>query len=474
MLLLLSAFLIFLPAAFAFYVGLTQSVQAAFLKVYIPTLFLLPGYYYFDPPVLPGVDFNQSAMLALFFIWLIRGFPGWWFSFTDILVFSFVGFVGFSEYQTSGYKDAQNLIFANLVSVLFPYLIAKSLIEPFNLRVPLVKQIVIYLVIVSLISLSQFVLKGWSIWHRVFGRFFAGQGWQWVPQERWGFGRITGPYGHAILAGIVFAVGYRLQRWLEWSGEWPKRWHKMAWWPLPLGLTLTLILLMGMFMTLSRGPWIGAFLAAFVVLIGRFRWRWMAVITILISSIILTPVAIERFADYVEELGRSATEHTEQTLVYRWELLSTYIELGKEHLYLGWGRLNWPKIPGQRSVDNHYLLFFLMHGIIAVGLLALMMVLMPLRLLFHDMRLPIAQPPGSGFGFTLASLYVIYGWSIGTVFMGEQTLPLFFILLGWSEGYLRYEKIHRQHITLAKSAENAEHSLSISQAKTNPFKRILK
>lgn len=465
---IIAAFLVLLPIFIAGGVALMQSPQQAFLKVYMPTLFLLPSYYFFDPPALPELDFNQAAMLGLFAVWIVKGAKGWWFSFTDILVFSFALFVSYSEYQNSGYKDAQNLMFANLVSVLFPYIIAKSFIEPFNLRIQMAKQIVIYLVIVTFLSLIQFLIGGWSIWHRVLGRFFGGQGWQWAPQYRWGLGRITGPYGHAILAGIIFAVGFRLQRWLEWSQQWPTRLKALPWLPLPFGLLLSLILFSAMFMTLSRGPWIGAFLAVFIVLVGRLKWRLMAVTILLSATVFLVPIAIEQFNTYIEDIRRTADTHTELTLVYRVDLLNNYISLGEEKLWLGWGSTKWPKVPGQRSVDNHYLLFFLMHGIIAVSLLILLMVLMPIRLFIHDMRLPLAQPSGSGLGFTLASLYAVYGWSIATVFMGEQTLSLFFILVGWSEGYLRYERARR----LEQDSNNDEQVNSSSLMRPR-FKRVL-
>lgn len=465
---LIAFFLIALPGLLAVFVAHTQSPQNAFLKVYIPTLLLLPAYYYIDPPLLPPVDLNQSAMLGIFLIWIIRGAPGWWNSPFDWLVITYTVFIAVSEYLNAGYKDAQNLAFATLVSVLFPYIIAKSFIEPFNLRMQFVKQVIISLTIVACISMLQFITGGWSLWHRILGRFFGGQGWQWIPQYRWGFGRITGPYGHAILAGIIFAVGFRLQRWLQWSQAWPKRWPVLPWWPLPVDVTLSLIMLAGMFMTLSRGPWIGAFLAVFVVLVGRLKWRWTAVIVLITAVTLFTPVAIERFASYIEELRRVGDTHTEHTLVYRWDLMNTYIDLGMERLYLGWGRTQYPKIPGQRSIDNHFLLFFLMHGIIAVSLLVFMMVLMSIRLFFHDMRLPIADPPGSGLGFTLSSLYLVYGWSIATVFLGEQSLPLLFILMGWSEGYLRYEKTRRLQT-------NTESNTTVNTAEKNiRFKRILK
>jgi hypothetical protein len=54
----------------------------------------------------------------------------------------------------------------------------------------------------------------------------------------------------------------------------------------------------------------------------------------------------------------------------------------------------------------------------------------------HSMRSPPAEPRGSCLGFTLLGIYVAFGFSIATVYMGGQVIPLFFLMTGWSEGYL--------------------------------------
>ena len=44
---------------------------------------------------------------------------------------------------------------------------------------------------------------------------FASSYETWAPQMRWGFGRIAGPYGHAILAGMIFLMGLIYCLWLR-------------------------------------------------------------------------------------------------------------------------------------------------------------------------------------------------------------------------------------------------------------------
>ncbi len=444
----MTAIIAYIPLFIAAYVALTQSVARAFIQVYIPVLLLLPTYYDFDLPLIPPVNFNQAAMLAIFFIWAGQGgFARWRFSLMDILVLAYVLIISISEYTNSGYKDAQNLIFLMFTSGLLPYLLAKSLIEPENLRTEIAKQIVLCCAIVSIISISQFLIGGIPLWQRLLSPFFSGQGWEWQVQTRWGLTRITGPYAHAILAGIIMAFAYRLQRWLEWSNAWKNetffnfpldKQYKFWKFSFNSSLILTAILMLGLIMTLSRGPWIGAILAAIVIFVGRYRYRWLIFNSSVLAAAIFVPIITIQFLSFTESTNRFEADHTEQTLVYRQQLMSTYAELASEKLWLGWGRTKRPRVAGQKSVDNHYLFMLLVHGIFIPSLLLIMMLWGSARLFFNDMFKPLPSLSGSGLGLTLASLYVMYGWTIATVFMGENTLPLFFILVGWTESYLLF------------------------------------
>ena len=108
------------------------------------------------------------------------------------------------------------------------------------------------------------------MWQKVANHFFTSQFEPWPPQVRWGFGRIAGPYGHAILAGMIFLMGLVYCLWLrDADRSWGAR-RLFSGLPVTLrGLTLTAIVA-GLLMTQSRGPWIGVGMALVFALLTRY------------------------------------------------------------------------------------------------------------------------------------------------------------------------------------------------------------
>ena len=149
------SYVAYLPGIWVYYVAQNQSVTKAFIWAYIPILLLLPDYYYAITPGLPDPTFNQTASVALFAAFLMQGAPGYRFSYMDLVVGFYAFAVSFSTFLASGYADAQNLMFTQLTSVLFPYLFAKSLIEPFGLRYDFAKSIVLCHSIVCIFNLFE-------------------------------------------------------------------------------------------------------------------------------------------------------------------------------------------------------------------------------------------------------------------------------------------------------------------------------
>lgn len=421
--------IIIIPGFIAFYYAFMKSPHHAFVKVYVPILLFIPTYYTWEVPALPDPNAQQVAILAILGVWFLRGTPGWKFSFTDLLVFAFALTLIYSEYSNVGYKESQNFIASTIGAVIAPYVLAKALIEPAGLRQQFAKSIVIVLAIVTIFALFQTVTKSnYTLWQKVLGQFFGGQGWEWPTQYRWGLPRAAGPFGHAILAGIVMVVGYRIQRWLQWSQAWPQRTANL----------LTLTLFIGAFITLVRGPLSGAIVAAIILLIGKTKKRWTIFWTLVALFIIVGIPAISWFINYASVDPALARNENQQTVAYRWQLIENYVDIAQKRFIWGWGRVTWPKVPSQPSIDNYYLLIFLQHGMMGLGLLLALFLTMMTRLFAHAMLQPVAQPLGSSLGFTLFSIYIVIAWSIATVWLGEQTIYLLFLLLGWSEGYLLF------------------------------------
>ena len=238
----------------------------------------------------------------------------------------------------------------------------------------------------------------------------------------------------------MMITGYRIQRWLEWSGAWtqPRHpWFKWLPWPkLTEAQMYSLGMLGGALITLVKGPWLAGIIAAVLVSIGRMRNRWIGVGILLVF---LFGICMPAFVGFLQWAGvgrENAKTENQETAAYRLELITNYMDIAKEQATWGWGLIKWPKVPGQPSIDNYYLLLFLMHGQIALALFMTILLGMIVRLIRHAMSQPNPEPLGSSLAFTLAGIYVVYLISVATVYMGNQTVALLFLVTGWAEGYL--------------------------------------
>lgn len=451
-----------IPGFIAAWVGMKHSPQHAFLYVYLPSMLLLPEYYRWDAPGLPDPTFGQAAIIGTFAAFLARNAPGYRFSLTDILVAGFALSASVSQFMAAGYADAQNLMFNMLTWVVMPYVLAKSLIEPLGQRIRFAQIVVLLLALVALVSLYEFKFAA-TPWRMILDPFFPYQGRGWITTFRWGFARIAGPYGHAILAGILMVVAFRIQRWLEWSNAWPKRLTWAPWLPISPARLITLLLLAGVIMTMVRGPWIGAVLAAVVVLVGRSRFRTAAISGAIAILLLVGIPTVIWFLDYVSVGRAGALTVAQESAAYRWELLTEYGGIASEKLLLGWGLTAWPTVRGMPSIDNYYLLLLLMHGLLGLGFFLAVLLGMFARLLLRGLREPIAQPSGSSLSFTLASIYLAFLISTGTVYLGLQAVPVFFLITGWAESYLQRGQRHEVSQELDAANSEAKH----------PFRRVM-
>ncbi|MCP3018484.1 O-antigen ligase family protein [Cupriavidus basilensis] len=428
--------IVFLALIAAFAVAVRQTPGRALLVVYLPVLLLIPST--FHATVSTSPNFNQLAILAIVLVALPRHLLRWRPSVCDLAVIALVVAVACSEYIAAGYKEAQNLTFVMLTSVAMPYFAARWLIPGEQLHVPAARCIVLLLALVSVVNAWEFRF-GVNLFHLLPGKFFPGQGEGWVTTFRYGVARTAGPFSHAILAGIGLVIAYRLQRWLQQGGHWEPRFTMV---PLPKARTLTLLLAAGVVMTLARGPWLGAVVGALMVAIGRARQprRMLAWISgLLVAGGLSVWLALQAYLDI--KPGQAMTV-SQESAMYRKELFDRYLASVFDHLALGWGRNTWPKVPGMPSIDNYYLLLSLMHGLVATGLLLFIMAWCAWRLLRRGLaqaspRTPGAVPNPNALAFAMLGIVLAVFLALGTVYLGEAVMPLFFFVIGWAEGYLQ-------------------------------------
>ena len=449
--------LIILIPAVACWVALARStVRSAFLNVYIPVVFLLPQYFALRFPHLPPLSFADAAILPLFLAVCLKEVRRWRFSWMDLLVVLFAFSVAISEglsaaladgtwrrlfmadgeHVETNFANAGLMLFAELTTVVIPYMIGKLLIEQGAAndepaRIPLVRRIVVLLAVVAGISVIDFV-TGKSSWQTVFIRLFAGTASNWPQQMRWGFGRIAGPFGHAILAGTIFLVGLIYCLWLrKFAPEWGTR-RVIGGLPLTFRGLAMWALAGGLLMTQSRGPWVGAGLAFILVLLMQKFSTWKAATLFGLVAVVLSVAAYYYGKQYAGVPRSEAVNDEQRNAIYRRELLDSYKPIVKERKAFGWGITTYPSMNGQTSIDNEYLMLAVTQGFVGLGLF----VAIGAGSIFRLLRLAARPISMEDRGLIVAHLAAVIGvmTTITTVFLGEQAIVLFFLIVGWSQG----------------------------------------
>jgi hypothetical protein len=83
------------------------------------------------------------------------------------------------------------------------------------------------------------------------------------------------------------------------------------------------------------------------------------------------------------------------------------------------------------SIDNAFFLMALQHGVLAPALFAIIFVYAIVSQLQFGLRSALGKAP---LGFTFSGIYLMCFIAFATVYMGAQTEPLLFLMLGWGEG----------------------------------------
>jgi hypothetical protein len=408
-----------------------HSPGKAMLAVYLPVLLLLPDTYHAILPGIPKPSFNQAAIIPIFAVTLIKYGKSWKASIADLLVISLTCSIAYSEYQAAGYAEAQNLTFTMLTGATAPYFLARMTIARERLHVLTARCFAGILFGLALFGIFE-AKFGFNPFLATLERFFPGQG-GWVTTFRYGLARVAGPYVHAILAGVMMGLAYRLQRWLQWGGYWENRFKRISVpWSKPKVMTAGLIL--GSLMTVARGPWIGGFVGGALAMVSRSKNKKKALTIMLVTMVVTGIPASMAFSSYMDVAPGMPMTDSQESAIYRKVLMEKYQAIALDHALLGWGRNTWPKVGGMESIDNYYLLLSLMHGLLATGLLVTIMLWMAIRLILHGLKEPVGH---NSLTFCFAGMIFSVMVALATVYLGENVLPAFFFILGWAEGLLQ-------------------------------------
>ena len=420
--------IVLIPTLICIVLLFRMSVQKVFLNLFIPIFIMLPTYYYWKVPGLPPVDIVEAILCPLGIVIFIKEARHWRFSIVDLWIALFIFCCFFAASQRDQSTTWIFECFYSLCHVLVPYMIGKLLIEHNGMRVPTIKRIVFCLFLACIISTYEYRM-GQNPFSLMTASYFPDEKFFWKTQIRWGFGRVSGPYGQSELAGMIFFFGLVLALWLSYFNLWGEKFSKAPWLPLKKSTIINVTIGIVLVMTQARGPWLGAVAAIPIALIGRARHIVRAALITGACLLVFGSafyVILSRYSD-----ATAATESEEQeNAQYRAQLIQNYLPIVKEGGPWGWG-IDFPRVGTQESVDDEFLFVSLVQGI--VGLVAFGGIVV--GTLYNCGISAFYNPTKADryFGFSLLGIVIGMTLTMFTVFLGNQTYEVFFLLAGWSQ-----------------------------------------
>ena len=412
-----------------------HGLEAAFLRVWIPFFLLLPFIFWIHVPLLSDYNFMSAAIFPILFVLLkdklsqIRIGP------MESLLLLYVVLRVVVDFLSRGYSDAQHYAHYLAGSVLGPFLLARYLINSRRMDIETSRRFVLMFLLLFPVFLYE--AKFWvSPIYQLVSPLFPNS--YSSVSIRWGIARTAGTFEHPILACIMIIAVYRMHRWLSWQGIWDQAQTGWLGWiqkqskrfPVAFKYQISIVLIMMALMTISRGPWIGGFAGAVLVMVGnaKNRKQWLMIV---IAIFLIGGVAGQAALDaYITPKEGEILSYEAETMLYRKVMIEQYKTFLFEKMWTGWGLTTVPTIRGMESVDNAFFLMALQHGVLAPALFAIIF----LYAIVSQVRFGMRAPPGeSPIGFTFSGIYLTCFIAFTTVYMGSQTEPMLFLLLGWGE-----------------------------------------
>jgi len=352
--------LIILPAIITALLLETRCFTRTFVYWWIPLMLLVPAYFEYDGPGIPPMTFYLTGFAPFLFcrqLWIAALRDWHW---LDIFVYSFVLIIAWSEYITTGFASGRQLLLLNSLTFVGPYLAMKYIVFHDRDEIRVAKCFVTVMAAIAVYNLYTFRFGlNHFLWLRNFWPYYY-EGTYIVVIPRWGFFRAQGPFVHPIAAGIAYGFALPMTFWLL-------RYQQIR--PYWKALSILVLCLLGLFMTISRGPYIGAIVSTGLYLVGQSKYRIqffsLAGVLFFFASVPLTL----KISEYMSLTRSTAKSDTQETALYRKELIFNYLDVIMDEPEHGYGFLNIPYVGDQVSIDNAYLLYALSWGLPAVILM---------------------------------------------------------------------------------------------------------
>lgn len=401
-----------------------RDARDLFVSYFLPILTLIPAYYQTKLVAgIPEFTFWTSALIPVVIVWVLRErMEGYEFSWIDMAIVLHLILIFYAQFDATGYKDAQKIVFREVLMRLIPFFMLKAIMMDGGRR----KQALIMMTILGAI-VSLFMLYEFRFYANLIDKYIR-QIWPYgVPwggsMSRFGFRRAAGSFAHPISAGYFFSMMAPIAFWL-----WRHKHYKSQ----RIGLIIFGLNTLGVITSISRAPMAGLALSAIIIWFGWSKKKVLSGGFLTIAAVIGLSIVIPKFIEYTSIERSMAKTQDQENAAYRKEMLDNYIDIIKEKPVWGWGRYTFPVVEGQKSIDNEYLFIAITSGMnnLVVYLIILGVVLV--RLLVFALQHSGESPEGR-LAWVLLAAWLSAIFTQATVYSGMQTTNYFFMIAALSE-----------------------------------------
>jgi hypothetical protein len=414
-------------------------MDTALLSVYLPTLFLLPHDYSIRLPHLPDLSISQICVIPLGVVALFRLVRRGSFVLMDFLVPAFLISLTISEvlYEKVT-KDGIQLAVVSFISMLLPYAIGRTVIEPGN-RIVVVRRIVLLVLLLGVPGFFEWRM-GRNLYAPV-GNFF-GVAMSPNIQLRDGRGRMAAAFEDSEIAGTAIAMVFALNAWLAFL------WRTRTWQnPDALFIFLEkyhiaeILLVAYVYLTQSRGPKLALIGGYLILQIPRFKNMKVATAVVGVLLALGAVGAHQYFSELTNVASNDIQDERQGSALYRRQMLELFKPILEQGGWLGWGYMSYPHAQGLghlangvQSVDNQFLYVQLGQGKLGFILFILIAVESVRTPFMRSWRLQSLDD--RAFAVCMLAALVMLWIALATVYMGEQMPEVSFLLIGWGQSII--------------------------------------
>lgn len=398
--------------------------RQVFVMYFLPILTLVPAYYQVKlVSGIPEFTFWSSALIPIAFVWFVNErMEGFQFTWVDVVIILHIVFLFYAQYDATGYKESQKIIFREILKRLVPYFMIKAIMLDPQRRIKALITVVTLGAVVSFFMAYDF--KFYHNWiddpiRRLWPHSVP---WDGV-MSRYGFKRAAGSFAHPISAGYFFAISTPIAFWL---------WQHKAFTKDRMGLMVFLLNGLGVLTSISRAPIAGVLLSFVIIWFGWSRNKAVAGGFLIILAIIGLAITVPKFVEYVSVKRSHAKTQDQENAAYRKEMLDNYIEIIEKRPAWGYGRYTFPVVKGQKSIDNEYLFIAITSGLNNLYVYVLLIAAIAWRLLRTAISRSWDDPAGR-LAWVLLAAWASAVFTQATVYSGMQTTHYFFMLAGMAE-----------------------------------------